>query len=544
MLKIAKIILDISNSTDRRLLGLFFFVSVLAAVLEVSLIYVLGLLIGKLEAVAIQKIEVSQLISLLSILTFSLIVQISNIRLQAYTATSIGVRWSTHVFKTLYSARYRSLSDLKGADIINYCVTETSRFTDYVALPALQLFSRFLLVCVISAIIILKFPFLTAVFLTAFVIIYLLIFFLVRIKLNMHSGFVSEALEERNNIVLTSFLNLKTTLLKRDIREKTLRDFQLEGEKIISSQSFTYTAVQFPRYAIEFVLLSICACIFYFGLINISFITFGFAGFRLLPNLQAIYASFASIQAARTTFEKVNSYFDSNLVYEGSKGNNAIIDSAGDEKIHKVNSISFEKINFEYEKTSVFNDFSFTADLSEKPLMIVGKTGCGKSTLIDLLCGLYPEYYSKIKVNGVRYSNINITDFQSELSYIPQMLFCRKANLWQYLEEIGASPRNSETVDLFRKLNLKFLVNNDYLPDMKLEENFKNLSGGQRQRLILALAILSKPKLLILDEATNALDDDTEKMVLETIISLGIPLILITHHPVFLEKFNVLRLGE
>ena len=111
--------------------------------LEVSLIYVLGLLIGKLEAVAIQKIEVSQLISLLSILTFSLIVQISNIRLQAYTATSIGVRWSTHVFKTLYSARYRSLSDLKGADIINYCVTETSRFTDYVALPALQLFSRF-----------------------------------------------------------------------------------------------------------------------------------------------------------------------------------------------------------------------------------------------------------------------------------------------------------------------------------------------------------------------------------------------------------------
>jgi ATP-binding cassette, subfamily B, bacterial PglK len=544
MLKIAKIILDISNSKDRYLLSLFFFVSILATILEVALIYLLSTLVGELEAVSIKKIEAYQLIVLFAILLFSLIVQISNIRLQAYTATSIGIRWSTHVLKTLYSAQYRSLSNLKGADILNYCVTETSRFTDYVALPALQLISRFLLVGVVTIVMILKFPFLTVIFITSFVLIYILIFSLVRIKLNMHSGFVSEALEERNNIVLTSFLNLRTTLLKRDLKEKVVNDFAMQGKKIVSSQSFAYTAVQFPRYIIEFTLLSIFTCMFYLGLIDISFVTFAFAGFRLLPHMQAIYASFASIQAARTTYEKVNSYFDSKLFHENSDGENAIMGGVIDEKINMVNSISFEKINFKYRQKIILNNFSFTADLSEKPLMIIGKTGSGKSTLIDLLVGLYPDHYENITINGIRYSNLNINDFQSELSYVPQMLFCRKANLWQYLEDIEVSPGDVKTVDIFEKFNLQFLVNNGHIPDIELEENFKNLSGGQRQRLILALAILSKPKLLILDEATNALDNDTEEMVLRVIISMNIPLVLITHHPVLLEKFNVLRLGE
>jgi len=543
MLKISKIILAISNSKDKRFLGLFFFVSILATVVELVLLYLLSTLVGKLELVSIQKIEVSQLILFLLILLFSLIIQISNIRLQAFTATSIGIRWSTYVLKTLYSAQYRSLSNLKGADIVTYCVTETSRFTDYVVLPALQLFSRFLLVGVVSVVMILNFPFLTTVFITAFVIIYLLVFLLIRIKLNMHSAFVSEALEERNNIVLTSFLNLKTTLLKRDVREKIVRDFSTEGKKIVSSQSYTYTAVQFPRYIIEFALLFICTSIFYYGLIDVSFITFAFAGFRLLPHLQAIYASFALIQASSTSFENVDTYLKSNDLYKKSSGQNSVISSVGSENIHEVNSISFEKIYFKYGELTVLDDFSFTADLSKKPLMIIGKTGSGKSTLIDLMSGLYPDFYNNIKVNDVRYSDLNMADFQSDISYIPQMLFCRKASVWHYLHDIGVCSSDPQAVDIFKKFNLNFLLNKDGILNFELEENFKNLSGGQRQRLILALAILSKPKLLILDEATNALDDNTEKMVLETIISLDIPLVLITHHIVLSEKFNVLKLG-
>ena len=78
--------------------------------------------------------------------------------------------------------------------------------------------------------------------------------------------------------------------------------------------------------------------------------------------------------------------------------------------------------------------------------------------------------------------------------------------------------------------------------NVELEENYGNLSGGQRQRLVLALAILQNPKLLVLDEATNALDHATETRVLKVIMSLGIPLIMITHNPVMQDQFDIITL--
>ena len=158
--------------------------------------------------------------------------------------------------------------------------------------------------------------------------------------------------------------------------------------------------------------------------------------------------------------------------------------------------------------------------------MVVGPTGCGKSTLVDVICGLYPSYYKNIKLNS-QYHDINIKKFQSTISYVPQFFFCRKGTLGEFLLEANAQFSNRYAAKLLKDFELEFLIEGNQVKlEFLLEENFKNLSGGQRQRLVLVLEILRGPKLLILDEATNALDASTENKILQIIIDLGVPLII------------------
>ena len=96
------------------------------------------------EGGAENSLDTKLLLLFLILLFTSLILQLLNIRLLAFTATSLGVRWSATILGSLFSLHYELLAKLKVSDVVNFCVTETSRFTDYVMLPVLQVFSRFL----------------------------------------------------------------------------------------------------------------------------------------------------------------------------------------------------------------------------------------------------------------------------------------------------------------------------------------------------------------------------------------------------------------
>jgi len=546
MINILKIIYRISNGRDKKLLMLFVFVSVLATFIEIVLLYSMGVFLAGIESASVAVLENKTTIILVTLLFISLVVQVLNIRFLAYIATSIGMKWSSRVLDAVYATDYRLLSSLKVSDVINFSVTETSRFTDYAVLPTLQLVSKLFLVVAVSVLLFIKFTYVSLLFTGLFLLIYALIFIFIRIKLNFHSHQVSAALEQRNSIVINSFFNLKNTKLSTSGKENILKAFASEGNKIVSSQAFTYTFVQVPRYIIEFVLLVVMLIFYQRGLMDLGLITFAFAGFRLLPHLQAIYSAFASFQAANSSYNNVINYFLSiniDILEKPSFDPNGFNERKAGEFV-QVNTIEISNLTFKHGASVIFEDFSMEANLAERPLMFIGRTGSGKSTLIDLIAGLYPDYYSALKVNGAYYSEINLEHFQEGISYIPQMVFCRKATLYDYLNDIGVSPDDELCLEMFRRLDLTFLLSEGVVVNKELEENFKNLSGGQRQRIILALAILSKPSLLILDEATNALDKITEERVIGAIISLEIPLIVITHNPIMKDTFNIVKLGE
>ena len=172
-------------------------------------------------------------------------------------------------------------------------------------------------------------------------------------------------------------------------------------------------------------------------------------------------------------------------------------------------------------------------------LGIIGKTGSGKSTFINILCGLLNINYGKIYYDNYE-SQKNYTSIQSIIGYVPQTVSIFDESI---LFNICLTNKLSD--DNFKRLHqvldvvdLNHLVNN--FPNKHNEivgENGSKLSGGQNQRIGIARAIFRNPKILILDEATNALDIPTEQKIIKNLLNHfpQLTLISISHRPTSLN---------
>lgn len=544
MIRIAYLIYQISDRHGKGLLSIFFFVSIIAAFLEFLLLVSLSGIVAFLGGQTDGAFPTHYVYLFSGLVICSFLFQITNVYIQAYTATKIGTDWSSKVFTRLMEANYSTLSALKGADVLNFTVTETTRFTDCVIMPMLLLCSRAAIAFTIIILLFYKFPVLSVGLFVILASIYAVIYITLKTKLQKNSKVVSDSLEDRNDIVLSSFFNLKDIKINKVLRSATVSEFIATGRAITRSQSLTYLFVHFPRYFIETTLLLVMVILFLIEIINYEFIIFAFAGFRLLPNIQAIYGAFATIQGARTSYEYTLKFFDKANINLHSQIENK-------KEVEKITSfgptideIELHNLTFAYNKKEVFNSLNLILDFRTKPIMLLGPTGSGKSTVLDLICGFYPEHYQNLRINAKSYDVIDIHELQSSISYVSQNYFCRKVILSDYLKALGYNLNDPKAVEVFMDLSLQFLVEGGAVRDVVIEENFKNFSGGQRQRLAICFAILRHPKLLILDEATNALDEQTAHKILNSILAMKINLIIITHQPIIQNRFTVIDLAK
>ena len=177
---------------------------------------------------------------------------------------------------------------------------------------------------------------------------------------------------------------------------------------------------------------------------------------------------------------------------------------------------------------------------------MVGSTGSGKTTLVDIILGLFQAQEGFLKVDGKIIDKDNSKNWRKTIGYVPQHIYLADDTIRSNiafgvkLEEI-----NHEQVKKAAKIaNLDSFVSNE-LPlkyDTVVGERGIRLSGGQRQRIGIARALYNNPQLLILDEATSALDDLTEKSVIDEINNLSdkITIILIAHRLSTIKKCNMI----
>ena len=194
--------------------------------------------------------------------------------------------------------------------------------------------------------------------------------------------------------------------------------------------------------------------------------------------------------------------------------------------------IVFDEISFSYDKKVVLSNFSLTINKGET-IAIVGPTGSGKTTIIQLLSKFYTPDEGVISIDGVKLEDISNESLRKNIAFVDQgaRLFNETVSnniaLGQedYIstEIIGLSAKKAEAAEFINNLESKF--------DTYIGDNGQLLSGGQRQRLAISRAIAKNAPILILDEATSALDSTTEKLVQKAISQLtkGKTTIVIAH---------------
>lgn len=272
------------------------------------------------------------------------------------------------------------------------------------------------------------------------------------------------------------------------------------------------------------------------------------AAYRLLPNAQLIYSQLTTISSQRYSMDEISSEFE-DLQDDRFK---EVLDAQfhRPNAIELKNAISLKDLKFHYpgSKEPVLKGISFNI-AKNSCIGIIGSTGCGKSTLVDLLLGLHLPSSGTIMIDDQPLSSSNRRSWRQSVGYVPQDIYLLDetiaANVAYGIPEDEVDQDRVEEVCRAAQIHEHISTNLPNGYQTTIGERGVRLSGGQRQRLGLARALYHKPSVLLLDEATSALDIETEKRVMETINTLqgSLTLIIIAHRLQTLEHCdNILHL--
>ncbi len=218
------------------------------------------------------------------------------------------------------------------------------------------------------------------------------------------------------------------------------------------------------------------------------------------------------------------------------------------EDLNSIDSIEIEKLSFHYPgQEDLFRNVSFSARQGER-IAIVGKSGCGKTTLLKLLVGLLHADEGKIRYSGVEIHNIKISGLHKRIGFILQNSRLYNMSVRENLLLVSPDAAKEDLEEACRKACILDYIQE--LPegfDTVIGENGSKLSGGQRQRIALARAFLMDVDVYIFDEATSAIDQYSEKLINDAIAGVGEDkiVIIVAHRESSIQLCNrVIRLGE
>jgi len=277
------------------------------------------------------------------------------------------------------------------------------------------------------------------------------------------------------------------------------------------------------------------------------FSLFAFAGYRLMPALQQVYRNLSEIRYNIVVLDTL--YSDLRFMYDSSEKESDI--NASNVKIEILKTINkhlnLNDVCYSYPGADNYSLQNINLKIDARTTVgLVGPTGSGKTTLVDLILGLlYPDK-GNILIDDVELKSSTVNSWKKLLGYVPQQIYLSDDSIASNiafgipLELID----KSKVIEAAKAANLHEFVVND-LPDQYetlIGERGVRLSGGQRQRIGIARALYRNPEILILDEATSALDNLTEEAVMDAVHNLGNKktIILIAHRLSTVQECDVI----
>lgn len=248
---------------------------------------------------------------------------------------------------------------------------------------------------------------------------------------------------------------------------------------------------------------------------------------RLMPLLQTIYQAWTAYAASRGALADVLALLEGPVAPVA-----ADVDADATPVFRRE--ISLVHLGFRYgDGTAALTDVSLTIRRGER-VGLIGQTGSGKSTLVDVLMGLLTVDTGAILLDGVAMSPENVQRWQAQIAHVPQTIFLADSSIAANIA-FGTEEREvdmSRVEDAARRADIHQFIAE--LPDgyaTTVGERGVRLSGGQRQRIGIARALYKRADVLVLDEATSALDDQTEASIMEAVKNLDrdLTIVMIAH---------------
>jgi ATP-binding cassette, subfamily B, bacterial PglK len=381
-----------------------------------------------------------------------------------------------------------------------------------------------------------------------FAVLYYLISVLSKKKINESSKIVNLS---QNNVVkgLQDGIGAIRNIILDKSHNFYIKLFKKENFNLARQSAFLQFIQQSPRYIFEAlgIFLFVILLVYWnetkskeeFLVIFPTLAALAIGAQRILPLLNNIYANLVTIKGSFHQVEQVTNILSN---YSLSKKENIKIKK---KDINFKNLISFKDVSFSYDKKSnILQDVSFEIKKGSK-IGIIGKTGEGKSTFLDLLMGLLEPQKGAIYIDSSKLSKETCDSWQSKVSHVPQRIFLSDDSfLGNIAFGIEKEKINKEKVELVSKKSQihELIIKSEGEYNKNVGEQGIGLSGGQIQRIGLARALYKEAELIILDEATNSLDSYTEKLIMEEInnLSKDLTVVIVSHSMDTLKNCDVI----
>ena len=469
-------------------------------------------------------------ILLVTSLLFKAITNYAQVRFIQMRGYSIGKR----LLEGYLHQPYSWFLNHNSADLGKNILSEVDKVVDYGISALFDLISKSIVTVTLIALIILVDPKLTLIVGLSLGSAYCLIFYIVRnyLKRTGDERFKNNKL--RFTAVGEAFGAAKEVKVG-GLEEIYLRSFSKSAKVFASTQASAEIISQLPRFLLEAIAFGgILLIILYIMSQTGNFSNalpiislYVFVGYRLMPSLQQIYVSLTSLTFVGPSLQKLSNDLRNLKNYKAYEDK---------ETIYLKKTISLNSIQFSYPNTSKPSINNLSLNISAKSKVgLVGATGSGKTTIVDIILGLLEPQFGTLRVDDITITKKNSRSWQRNIGYVPQHIYLSDDTIAANIA-FGIEPKKIKQ-ELVEKVSKIANIHNFIVHELPLKyqtvigERGVRLSGGQRQRLGIARALYNNPKLLILDEATSALDNQTEEAVMDAIYNLSsdITIILIAH---------------
>tara|TARA_Y100000385_G_C13106532_1_gene648287 strand:+ start:1172 stop:2968 length:1797 start_codon:yes stop_codon:yes gene_type:complete len=459
-------------------------------------------------------------------------------------ANKIGMEIADRLYSHYLKQDWLFHASGSSAQLTKKIATEIQRIIGGILMPLMHMNAKIVFSFLMSLSVFIYDPKVAIIGLSIFALAYFFLFKVVRMRLYRNGLAVSEVNEKRFSLMNEGFGGIKDILLLgRDAN--LIKNFYESGVKFAYSNGNNAALAQIPRYLMELVAFgSMISLVLYLiaghsgnlGVILPILSVYALASIKLLPALQLIYTSFATIRANIAAFESIKD----DLM--NSSSTNDLILTPEKNRIIPKQKISLKNISFNYpgKEELTLNKLNLLIEANSL-IGIVGPSGSGKSTLIDILLGLIEPNEGHLKIDEVIIDNHNRRSWQNSIGFVAQSIFLSEGTIAENVA-FGVPKEQIKLNQVEQALELAHLLefarNLEHGIHSRVGERGVQLSGGQRQRIGIARALYHKAEVLIFDEATSSLDGITEKLIMEAIhdFSGKKTIILIAHRLKTIEK--------